>query len=214
MVLVVQYSGIRSYKGNLKNVNDMHLCKVRVILGWQLSWTTPLKITIQGYVPHNFPINKHEVTRNNLDYQIRDMVFKDIVLIIIPQKYALMTSLITRDDKRLKDNGDLGMTNFAYENPDEPENSPAKYYQLTVSDEFWLCNGRDFGKICIGLDAIQEAGGNVEYDQLIIAVNIITGESCLDYTWNGSFHDEIFAPEIAILENIDGNISLKTAWQL
>ncbi|GET57191.1 uncharacterized protein OCT59_002491 [Rhizophagus irregularis] len=93
MVLVVRYSGIRSYKGNLKNVNDMHLCKVRVILGWQLSWTTPLKITIQGsHVPHNFPINNHEVTRiNNLVYQTRDMVFKDIMLII--NKYALMTSI-------------------------------------------------------------------------------------------------------------------------
>jgi hypothetical protein len=32
------------------------------------------------------------------------------------------------------------------------ENSQSRYYQLTVSDEFWLRNGRDFGKICIGLD--------------------------------------------------------------
>jgi len=79
-----------------------------------------------------------------------------------------LRKLIVRDDKRLKDN--VGpwtilhnmvekilkpngfVLHYQIANPHEPENSPAKYYQLIVSDEFWLRNGRDFGKTCIGLD--------------------------------------------------------------
>jgi hypothetical protein len=79
-----------------------------------------------------------------------------------------LRKLIAQDDKRLKDN--VGpwtilhnmvektlkpngfVLHYQIANPNEPENSPARYYQLTVSDEFWLRNGRDFGKICIGLD--------------------------------------------------------------
>ncbi|POG67659.1 hypothetical protein GLOIN_2v1481389 [Rhizophagus irregularis DAOM 181602=DAOM 197198] len=134
MVLVVRYSGIRSYKGNLKNVNDMHLCKVRVILGWQLSWTTPLKITIQGsHVPHNFPINNHEVTRiNNLVYQTRDMVFKDIMLII--NKVKILAPLNGASEEKIGEALN-NQQNLCSKNPNESENSPAKYYQLTVSDE-------------------------------------------------------------------------------
>ncbi|CAB4408490.1 unnamed protein product [Rhizophagus irregularis] len=79
-----------------------------------------------------------------------------------------LRKLIARDDKRFKDNAGpwtilhnmvekiLKPNGFVlyYQiaNPHEPEDSPARYYQLTVSDEFWLRNGRDFGKICIGLD--------------------------------------------------------------
>src|SRR5947199_6533740 len=76
--------------------------------------------------------------------------------------------LISRDDKRTK--GNIGPWTFLHNmvknslkssgavlyyqvaNSNEPENSQSRYYQLTVSDEFWLRNGRDFGKICIGLD--------------------------------------------------------------
>ncbi|CAG8826410.1 305_t:CDS:2, partial [Gigaspora rosea] len=41
-----------------------------------------------------------------------------------------------------------------YQQPDlsKSENSAEHYYQLTVSDEFWLCNGRDFGQACFGVD--------------------------------------------------------------
>jgi hypothetical protein len=79
-----------------------------------------------------------------------------------------LRKLIARDDKRFKDNAGpwtilhnmiekiLKPNGFVlyYQiaNPDEPEGSPARYYQLTVSDEFWLRNGRDYGKICVGLD--------------------------------------------------------------
>ena len=80
-----------------------------------------------------------------------------------------LRKLIIRDDRRLRDN--IGpwtilhnmvenilkpkgwfVLHYQIANQNEPENSPARYYQLTVSDEFWLRNGRDFGKICIGLD--------------------------------------------------------------
>ncbi|PKB97860.1 hypothetical protein RhiirA5_432384 [Rhizophagus irregularis] len=53
-------------------------------------------------------------------------------------------------EKILKPNGFVLYYQIA--NPDEPEGSPARYYQLTVSNEFWLHNGKDYGKICIGLD--------------------------------------------------------------
>ncbi|RHZ82084.1 hypothetical protein Glove_114g71 [Diversispora epigaea] len=35
-----------------------------------------------------------------------------------------------------------------YQQPDlfQPEDSAEHYYQLTVSDNFWSCNGRDFGQ--------------------------------------------------------------------
>ena len=79
-----------------------------------------------------------------------------------------LRKLIVRDEKRLKDNAGPWtilhnmvenflkpngfVLHYQIANPDEPEDSSARYYQLTVSDEFWLRNGRDFGKICIGID--------------------------------------------------------------
>ncbi|GBC07762.1 hypothetical protein RclHR1_07680016 [Rhizophagus clarus] len=79
-----------------------------------------------------------------------------------------LRKLITRDDRCLKDNvGPWTILHnmikkilkpngfvlyYQMANPNEPEDSPARYYQLTVSDEFWLRNRRDFGKICVGLD--------------------------------------------------------------
>jgi hypothetical protein len=193
----------RSFRGNLKNANDMHLCKVRVILECKFSWLnspTPLKITIQGsHVPHNFLVTQQpQVTRINLDLSTRDMVLKGRradhhtakgikIKMLSPLNGASedkirealnnqqkicsndkLRKLITRDDKRFKDN--VGpwtilhnmvekllkpngfVLHYQIANPNEPENSPARYYQLTVSDEFWLRNGRDFGKVCIGLD--------------------------------------------------------------
>ncbi|PKY38473.1 hypothetical protein RhiirA4_537325 [Rhizophagus irregularis] len=88
--------------------------------------------------------------------------------------------------------------NLCSKNPNEPENSPAKYYQLTVSDEMEeILNNTEikynlFIRNPIADDVnhmifpIQEAGG---IRSNYYAVNIITGESCLDYTWNGSFRD-------------------------
>src|SRR4051812_37354446 len=54
-------------------------------------------------------------------------------------------------EKILKPNGFV--LHYQIANPNEPENSPVRYYQLMVSDEFWLCNGRDSGKVCIGIDS-------------------------------------------------------------
>ncbi|RGB29149.1 hypothetical protein C1646_672673 [Rhizophagus diaphanus] len=34
----------------------------------------------------------------------------------------------------------------------QPADSPDRYYQLTISDEFWLKNARNYGKICIKID--------------------------------------------------------------
>jgi hypothetical protein len=192
----------RSFRGNLKNANDMHLCKVRVILECKFSWLnspTPLKITIQGsHVPHNFLVTQQpQVTRINLDLSTRDMVLKGRhadhhtakgikIKMLAPLNGASedkirealnnqqkvcsndkLKKLITQDDKCFKDNVGLWtilhnivkkllkpgfVLHYQIAKPNEPENSPARYYQLTVSDEFWLYNGRDFGKVCIGLD--------------------------------------------------------------
>ena len=79
-----------------------------------------------------------------------------------------LRKLISRDNKQLKEN--IGpwtilhnlvenilkpkgfVLHYQIANPNEHENCSARYYQLTVSDEFWLRNGRDFGKVCIGID--------------------------------------------------------------
>ncbi|RHZ45370.1 hypothetical protein Glove_680g85 [Diversispora epigaea] len=75
---------------------------------------------------------------------------------------------IVREDRRLKENtGSWTILHYLieevlkpkgyilyYQQPDlsQPEDSAEHYYQLTVSDEFWLRNGRDFGQFCIGID--------------------------------------------------------------
>ncbi|PKK74018.1 hypothetical protein RhiirC2_844278 [Rhizophagus irregularis] len=147
-VISIVHSFVRSYKGNLKNVNDMHLCKVRVILGWQLSWTTPLKITIQGSHVHNFPINNHEVTRK----------------ILAPLNGASEEKIGEALNNQ---------QNLCSKNPNESENSPAKYYQLTVSDE---------------MEEILSEGLYTSTLDDVMSMNK-HGESYLDYTWNGSFRD-------------------------
>jgi len=38
-----------------------------------------------------------------------------------------------------------------YQQPDL-SNAADRYYQLTVSDEFWLKNGRDYGQYYLGID--------------------------------------------------------------
>src|SRR5581483_2840641 len=67
-------------RNNLKNGNDMHLCKVRVISECRLSWLksgTPLRIYIEGvhrpsqqFVSNNIP----KISRINLTYAVRDMI--------------------------------------------------------------------------------------------------------------------------------------------
>ena len=69
-----------SLPNNLKNGNDMHLCKVRVISECRLSWMSsafPLRITIQGcHKPLSHQINSSniKISRINLKYSVRDMV--------------------------------------------------------------------------------------------------------------------------------------------
>ncbi|GBB93770.1 hypothetical protein RclHR1_22290001 [Rhizophagus clarus] len=79
-----------------------------------------------------------------------------------------LRQFVARDDKKLKDdtgpwtqldslvNDILKPQGFIlyYQIADvnQPVDSPERYYQLTISDEFWLRNARDYGKICIGID--------------------------------------------------------------
>ena len=42
-----------------------------------------------------------------------------------------------------------------YQQPDlsQPENNEKHFYQLTLSNKFWLPNGKKFGQKCIGMDS-------------------------------------------------------------
>ncbi|CAB4495143.1 unnamed protein product [Rhizophagus irregularis] len=163
-------------RNNLKNGNDMHHYSVRVISECQLSWLSlenPLRITIQGThrTFHNNNIPK--ISRINLTYSVRDSIAlsrradhrtakgikaklltslngasEDVINNALASQRIIcnndkLRQFVARDDKKLKD--DTADIN-------QPADSPDRYYQLTISDEFWLKNARNYGKICIGID--------------------------------------------------------------
>src|SRR4051794_4562523 len=63
---------------NLKNGNDMHLCKVRVISECRLLWLnskTSLHISIQeNHHPTQYVNNTKKISRINLTYAVRDSI--------------------------------------------------------------------------------------------------------------------------------------------
>lgn len=79
-----------------------------------------------------------------------------------------LRSFIMRDDRRIKENAGpwtilhymvfdlLKPQGFVlyYQQPDlsKSENSIDHYYQLTLSHDLWLKNGKNFGQFCIGID--------------------------------------------------------------
>ncbi|PKB97279.1 hypothetical protein RhiirA5_468619 [Rhizophagus irregularis] len=79
-----------------------------------------------------------------------------------------LRSYLMRDDRRLKENSGpwtilhylvmdvLKLKGFVlyYQQPDfsQPEDEK-QFYQLTLSNEFWLRNGKNFGQKCIGMDS-------------------------------------------------------------
>ena len=81
---------------------------------------------------------------------------------------AKLKNFIIYDDRRLKENAGpwtilhymvielLKPKGFVlyYQQPDvtKPESSSEDYYQLTLSHDFWLKNGKNFGQFCIGID--------------------------------------------------------------
>ncbi|PKY61806.1 hypothetical protein RhiirA4_432072 [Rhizophagus irregularis] len=159
-----------SLKNNVKNYHDMHLCKVRIISESKLSWLNkekPLKIKIVGlHLPTNIPIHSPKISRLNLSRQVRDNIIVDRrsdhrtansvkSKLLAPfngaeenvLKEALtnqrqicnhdkLRSFLMRDDRRLKENAD-----------------EKHFYQLTLSNEFWLQNSKKFGQECIGMDS-------------------------------------------------------------
>jgi hypothetical protein len=181
---------------NLKNANDMHLCKVRVISECYLSWLNSETPSIQGN--HNPTQNISKISRINLTYSIRDSIaisrradhrttkgIKAKILApfngaseeviskeLVNQRRICdnnkLRQFIKRDDKKFKNNmgpwtqlNDLIINELKphgyilyYQVADlsHPIDSSERYYQLTLSDEFWLKNGRDYGQICIGID--------------------------------------------------------------
>ncbi len=69
-----------NFSNNLKNENDMHLCKVKVISECQLSWISsnfPLWITIQDqHKPLLYQINPNNIKifHINFIYTVKDMI--------------------------------------------------------------------------------------------------------------------------------------------
>ncbi|RIA97781.1 hypothetical protein C1645_813656 [Glomus cerebriforme] len=122
----------RNYKGNLKNAHDIHLC---------------------AHLSHNFTdVQLSQIIHINLDLSTRDMILKSRHTDHFTAKgikMKILAPLNGASEKKIKETLN---DQQKISNSNEPENSLAKYYQLTVSDEFWLCNGRDFGKVYIGLD--------------------------------------------------------------
>jgi len=191
-------------KNNLKNGNDMHKCKVRIITRVTLSMVAerfPVQLCIEGqHIPTNIPI-QHEgaITRLNLRRSIRDQVIlsrradgctaKEVKLKLlapfngaskeqleIEEKYGTnvcnekkLQQLLERNNKYIR--GDLGpwtilhgliidelkkndsVLYYQQEDQAAPLNSPQHYYQLTVSDNMWLEQARDYGSFCFGIDA-------------------------------------------------------------
>ncbi|RIB28900.1 hypothetical protein C2G38_2156710 [Gigaspora rosea] len=182
---------------NLKNSNDRHRCRLRVVSESRLSWiNTPhqLRIKIDGWhiPPNALVVHSPQVTRVNLTRSARDQIIisrradrwtaDDVkTKILVSKKGATeadlnqdvvknrdicnskqLKRLIVRDDRRVKDNSGpwtvlqhyiqdvlkpRGHVLY-YQNPNlsAEENSPDRYYQLIVSDDLWLINGRDFGQ--------------------------------------------------------------------
>ena len=130
------------------NINERHyLCKLQDLLKSSLEKTY---ITQEKYNTLTKKIrealnNKQKVCSNE---KLRKLIARDDRH--LKDNVGSWTILHNMVEKILKPNGFVLYYQVA--NSHEPENSSARYYQLTVSDEFWLRNGRDFGKICIGLD--------------------------------------------------------------
>ncbi|CAB4389552.1 unnamed protein product [Rhizophagus irregularis] len=133
----------------------MHYCSVRVISEYQLSWLSlenPLRITIQGtyHTFHNNNISK--ISRINLTYSVRDSIAlsrradhrtaKRI-------KAKLLTSLNSASEEVI--NNALA-SQYIISDINQPADSSDRYYQLTISDKFWLKNACNYGKICIKID--------------------------------------------------------------
>ncbi|UZO25961.1 uncharacterized protein OCT59_018214 [Rhizophagus irregularis] len=164
-------------RNNLKNGNDMHHCSVRVISECQLSWLlleNPLRITIQG----THPLSKradHRTAKGikaklltSLNGASEDVINNALASQRIICNNDKLQQFVARDDKKLKDdtgpwtqldslvNNILKSQSFIlyYQIADinQPADSPDRYYQLTISDEFWLKNARNYSKICIGID--------------------------------------------------------------
>ncbi|CAG8539081.1 11529_t:CDS:2 [Diversispora eburnea] len=192
---------------NLKNSNDRHRCRLRVVSESRLSWintTYQLRIKIDGWhIPPNALVtHTPQVTRVNLTRSARDKIIisrradrwtaDDVKAKILVSKQGAteadlnqeivknrdicnakqLKRLIVRDDRRVRDNAgpwtvlqhyiqDILKPRghvLYYQNPDlsADENSPDRYYQLIVSDDLWLINGRDFGEHYFCIDGNNE----------------------------------------------------------
>ncbi|CAG8592531.1 2075_t:CDS:2, partial [Funneliformis caledonium] len=68
-----------------------------------------------------------------------------------------LRSYLMHDDQRLGENSEvLKLKGYIlyYQQPDPLQSEEEKqFYQLTLSNEFWLRNGKKFGQNCIGMDS-------------------------------------------------------------
>ncbi|RIB02447.1 hypothetical protein C2G38_2227816 [Gigaspora rosea] len=158
-------------KNNLKNAFDMHKCAVRVITKGMLSNvedSLPVQLIISGvHKTSILPTPDPKFTRINLSLQTRDKVIaarrayrntgvEIAIKMLKPHNNSNEThlthlhktnQLVTTD---LKEQGKM----LYYQCGDTfaTINSFERYYQLTISDEIWLKQGRDCGQFCFGID--------------------------------------------------------------
>ncbi|CAG8608079.1 6161_t:CDS:2, partial [Scutellospora calospora] len=142
-----------------------------------LNSSYPLRIKIEGtHLPSNLinTANVPKISRINLTREVKDKIIisrhadhrtikgikgKLLVSLNGTSEEELNNALsnnreicsntklkwfITHEDRRLKENLQPDLS--------KPEDSPDHYYQLTVSDEFWLRNGRKFGQLYFRID--------------------------------------------------------------
>ncbi|CAG8683545.1 22058_t:CDS:2, partial [Racocetra persica] len=138
------------------------------------------------HIPTNYPI-QHElvITRLNLSRNVRDQVIlsrrvdgctaKEIKLKLLAPFNGMPKEQLEQQEQygtnicpwtilhrlvidELKKRGFV----FYYQQEDLilPSNSPEYYYQLTVSDNMWLEQARDYGSFCFGIDAKYNLNNN------------------------------------------------------
>ncbi|CAG8586258.1 11429_t:CDS:2, partial [Funneliformis caledonium] len=235
---------------NLKNSNDRHRCRLRVVTESRLSWiktSHQLKIKIEGWhLPPNVLLtHEPQVTRVNLTRSTRDKIIisrradrwtaDDVKNKILVSKQGAteadlhqevvknrdicnskqLKRLIIRDDRRVRDNSGHWtlLQNYIqdvlkprghvlyYHVPDlsAPEDSPERYYQLIVSDDLWLMNGRNYGHYCFCIDGNNE----LNMDKATVLTMVVETDLALS---NGDDKAPVRCAITAIRKNLPCNL--------
>ncbi|PKK56108.1 hypothetical protein RhiirC2_800736 [Rhizophagus irregularis] len=117
----------------------MHHCSVRVISKCQLSW-----LSLEN------PLNLKVKLLTSLNGTSEEVINNATLVNNILKSQGFILYYQIADINQLAD-------------------SPDRYYQLTISDKFWLKNACDYGKICIGIDGKYDFTKNIAGCGLLVA---------------------------------------------